>query len=109
MSPFEMSREFEPVDSAAVLEEDRRSNSRAKFRKQIHIRHAAPSVGESSGTVIDLSRDGLYFTTPSTHFQVGMQLQMTFPDSGSECTGEVVRIEALPQGRSGIGVRILGW
>jgi hypothetical protein len=109
MSLHKESHKLEDVASVAVQEEDRRLNSRAKFLKPLRIRHADNGIGESVGTMIDLSREGLYFTTQSSEYQVGMLLQMTLPNSGSECSGEVVRIEPLPQGRSGIGVRIFAW
>ena len=38
-----------------------------------------------------------------------MKLRLTLPYSGSECTGEVVHIQQLENGRLGVGVRILSW
>jgi hypothetical protein len=109
MSLHKESHKPEEVPSVAVHDEDRRLNSRAKFLKPLRVRRADPGIAESVGTMTDLSREGLYFTTQSSEYQVGMLLQMTLPDTGSECSGEVVRIEPLPRGRSGIGVRILAW
>src|SRR5712692_6624313 len=109
MSAFEETQMTGNHGRAAVLEEDRRTNSRAKFLKHIRIRHVDSSQADEVGTMIDLSRDGLYFTAKSSHYEAGMQLRVTLPGSGSECTCEVVRIERLKNGRLGIGVRILGW
>ena len=109
MSTFEEAQMIEKGGRPGVLEEDRRSNSRDKFLKHMRIRHLDSSYADEVGTMIDLSRDGLYFTARSKHYEAGMQLRVTLPGSGSECTCEVVRIERLKNGRLGIGVRILGW
>ena len=109
MSTSEKAQTIENVGKAGLLDENRRTNSRAKFLKHIRIRHLDSAHADEVGTMIDLSRDGLYFTTRSNHFQAGMELRVTLPGTGAECSCEVVRIEQLQNGRLGIGARILGW
>lgn len=100
---------FEDFAEAALLPEDRRFNKRTRVLKNIRILHVDPSNYEEIGTMVDISRDGLYFIARSDYFQVGMELRLILPTSGSECKCEVVRTERLPNGRKGVGVRILGW
>ena len=93
---------------AGVVEaEDRRGNSRAKFRKNIRISPLDAS-GDHVATMTDLSRDGLYFTVRSQDYTIGSQLRITLPN-GNECLCEVVRIEKLPSDAIGVGLRILNW
>jgi hypothetical protein len=107
MNWFERSAPLGTSSGALETEEDRRCNERNKFLKPIHIRHVDPPHSQREGTMMDLSRDGLYFTVRSPHYEVGMQLHLTLPHSGSEWTCEVVRTERLPNGGQGVGVRIL--
>jgi hypothetical protein len=101
--------------AAVLTDEDRRSNDRAKFMKAIRICRQGPSgngsgTGPSSeevGTMIDLSRDGLYVTARSHDYPLGTQLLLQLPSTGSEWTCEVVRTEVLPNGSLGMGVRII--
>lgn len=96
--------------STVAGEEDRRSDERTKVLKPVLIRHLNSSPeDEVAGTLVDLSRDGLCFTVRSDEYRVGMELHLTFPDAGSECSCEVVRTERLLNGRIGIGARIIGW
>ncbi len=109
MSSFAKALTLEEFANAALLAEDRRSNARVKCMKPIRIRHLDPPHDEEVGTMTNLSRDGFYFIARSHHYQVGKELRLSFPKTGSECTCEVARIEQLPNGRRGIGVRILRW
>jgi hypothetical protein len=96
-------------DSALLLEDDRRDVNRVKVLKQARISDLDGTPHAELATVIDLTREGLYFTVRDPQLKVGAELRLFFPDIGSECTGVAVRIEQLPDGRQGIGVRILGW
>jgi hypothetical protein len=109
MNSHERGARLENFAGAALLPEDRRSNTRAKFLKNIRIHHVDSANYEKIGTMVDLSRDGLYFIARSDYFQVGMELRLILPNSDSECRCEVVRTERLPNGRKGVGVRIIGW
>ena len=108
MSSVEKALTFEEIAQTALLGEDRRCNTRVKVLKPVRIRHV-DSSHEEAGTITNLSRDGLNFTARSNHYQVGMELRLTLPYAGSECTCEVVRIQQLENGRVGVGVRVLRW
>jgi hypothetical protein len=101
------------VQEQSTLVEDRRFNERTRLLTAVQIRQVGAAGTaldcEQYATLIDLSRDGLYFTARSHEYQVGAQLHLTLVESNSECTGEVVRTEALPNGSQGVGVRILAW
>ena len=93
---------------AALLEdEDRRYSKRIRFHKTVQITTLSDSTEGIWGTVTDLSRDGLYFTSRSSHYRVGMELRLTFENGGSEFLCQVVRFEELPGGRTGVGARII--
>ncbi len=109
-----MSSEEKPLKGndaarAMLLAEERRSGTRVRILKHVRIRHLDSSHPEELGTITNLSRDGLNFIARSNHFQIGMELRLTLPYTGSECTCEVMRIQHLENGRLGIGVRILTW
>ncbi len=100
---------LEEAAQAALLVEERRCNARLKIVRPVRIRHLDSSHEEEVGTMTNLSRDGLNFIARSNHYQVGMELRLTLPYAGSECTCEVVRVQKLENGRLGIGVRIRSW
>jgi len=108
MSVFEKALTLDVLGVTAVLPEDRRYNTRDRLVRDISIQSLDPSQPQLVGTVIDLSRDGLYFTV-SSRFEVGTPLRLRFSSCRSECLCEVVRVESLPQGRFGVGARILSW
>lgn len=105
MSLFE--EDSSALGGAVDLAEDLRCNERAKFRKNVSISPIGSSLSYTV-TLIDLSRDGLYFTTRSQRFELGEQLRVVLPNS-SECTCEVVRTEELPSAGIGVGLRIVSW
>jgi hypothetical protein len=95
---------------AALAEEDRRFNERTKIVRPVVIRTlATTNTAEQLGTVIDLSRDGLYFTVRAHVYTPGMELHLVMPESKTECTCEVVRTEKLPNGSLGVGARVIAW
>src|SRR5713226_346247 len=109
MSSEEKPLKREEAAPIALLAEDRRCSARVKILKHVRIFHLNSSHNEELGTLTNLTRDGLNFIARSNHYQVGMGLRLTLPYSGSECTGEVVHIQELENGRLGVGVRILSW
>ena len=109
MSSEEKPLKREEDARVALLAEDRRCSTRVKILKHVRICHVNSSDHEELGTLTNLTRDGLNFIARSNHYQVGMELRLTLPYSGSECTGEVVHIQQLENGRLGVGVRILSW
>ncbi len=99
---------LKPNEVEGVNSEDRRFNARNRMVKDVIVLSLDSSQPKAEGTVLDLSRDGVYFTTACS-YQVGTPLILQFSGVRSECLCEVTRIEQLPQGRFGIGVRILSW
>jgi len=93
----------------AANEDDRRWDTRRKILKRVRVRHVDTSREDEVGTMIDLSRDGLYFAVRSHQYRVGMEIRLLFPQGTSSCCCEVVRTEPLANGHFGIGVRILEW
>jgi len=62
---------------------------------------------------INVSRSGLYFSSQRDSYHRGMKVLLTIPfrdfvaDAGPEERGEVVRVEHLKDGRTGVAVRLL--
>jgi PilZ domain len=101
--------------SAPRSKAERRSSRRCKFTQLMRIRPSDPQrqhFDDMRGT-ISVSRTGVYFQTSETGYQVGMRLFLIMPysqDPGStnrEYLAEVVRTDALPNGLTGIGVKLL--
>ncbi|HXN53681.1 MAG TPA: PilZ domain-containing protein [Candidatus Acidoferrum sp.] len=94
---------------------ERRSSRRCKFTQLMRIRPSDPQrlhFDDMRGT-ISVSRTGVYFQTSETGYEVGMRLFLIMPysqDPGAtnrEYLAEVVRKDSLPNGLTGIGVKIL--
>src|ERR1700720_519431 len=94
---------------------ERRSSRRCKITQLMRIRPSDPQrqhFDDMRGT-ISVSRTGVYFQTSETGYEVGMRLFLIMPysqDPGStnrEYLAEVVRKDALPNGLTGIGVKLL--
>ncbi len=103
---------FEAILSAEELaallqDEDRRYCKRVRFNKTVQIHQLDTSSESNWGTVTDLSRGGLYFTSRCNTYKVGMELRLTFHGGGAEYRCKVVRTEELPGGRMGVGACIV--
>jgi hypothetical protein len=94
---------------------ERRSSRRCKFTQLMRIRPSDPErrhFDDMRGT-ISVSRTGVYFQTSETGYDVGMRLFLVMPysnDPGAtnrEYLAEVVRKDPLPNGLTGIGVKLL--
>ena len=94
---------------------ERRASRRCKFTQLMRIRPSDPQrthFDDMRGT-ISVSRTGVYFQTSETGYEIGMRLYLIMPysqDPGStnrEYLAEVVRKDALPNGLTGIGVKLL--
>ncbi len=87
---------------------ERRRQLRLKFSRPVRVGSEAKyGHVEEVRTTLNVSRDGLYFTTSLEHYRVGMLTAVTFPYSPAdpvkmEEIGEVVRVERLGDGRTGI-------
>jgi hypothetical protein len=100
---------FEEIANATATAEDRRIHDRLKLMKTIHISCFDSALAQETATVVDISREGLYFTVRSRHYRVGMEVRVTIPSLEFEGVCKVVRIEELPSGCLGIGSHMLGW
>jgi hypothetical protein len=94
---------------------ERRASRRCKFTQLMRIRPSDPQrthFDDMRGT-ISVSRTGVYFQTSETGYEIGMRLFLIMPysnDPGStnrEYLAEVVRKDPLPNGLTGIGVKLL--
>src|SRR6202022_838371 len=103
-----------PVSSKRAKAE-RRSSRRCKFTQLMRIRPSDPQrqhFDDMRGT-ISVSRTGVYFQISETCYEVGMRLFLIMPysqDPGAtsrEYLAEVVRTDSLPNGLTGIGVKLL--
>jgi hypothetical protein len=101
--------------SAKRGKSERRGSRRCKFTQLMRIRPSDPQrmhFDDMRGT-ISVSRTGVYFQTSETGYDVGMRLFLIMPysqDPGStnrEYLAEVVRKDSLPNGLTGIGVKLL--
>jgi len=68
---------------------------------------------EEIGTTSNVSREGFYFLTKREHYQEGMRLLVTLPYHSPrdrrdrEYLAQVVRVELLDDGQSGVAVQLL--
>jgi PilZ domain len=94
---------------------ERRSARRCKMTQLMRLRPSDPELDpfEDIRGTLSLSRNGAFFHSSETGYQVGMRLFVTMPYSKGPSTmhreylAEVVRREQLPNGLFGIGFKIL--
>jgi PilZ domain len=94
---------------------ERRGSRRCKITQLMRIRPSDPErdhFDDLRGT-ISVSRSGVYFQTSETGYEVGMRLFVTMPYNhevgaiNREYLAEVVRVDALINGMTGVGFKIL--
>lgn len=93
---------------------DRRRRRRAKISAQVHVRAVeTPEPFEEVCMTVDVSRDGLLFTSESQNYFKGQLLEVVFPFSnmtGAINQGqpaEVVRVLRQPEGKFGIALQFV--
>ena len=93
---------------------DRRRRKRAKISAQVHVRvKDAAEPFEEVCTSVDVSRDGLLFTTTKLGYRRGQQLEIVFPYSSAATalnqaqTAEVVRVSEQPGKRIAVALEFL--
>jgi hypothetical protein len=92
----------------------KRRYRRAKMAKPVRVRPSEPRDEhfEDLPISINASKEGIYFTTRRKDYYKGMRVFVTFPFSSAhdpmncEYVAEVVRIEELPNGKSGVAVHL---
>jgi hypothetical protein len=104
-----------PIAGRAPTQAERRGSRRCKITQLMRIRPSDPekeNFDDMRGT-ISVSRSGVYFQTSETSYEIGMRLFVTMPYSHEahamthEYLSEVVRVDALPNGMTGVGFKIL--
>jgi hypothetical protein len=94
---------------------ERRGSRRCKINQLMRIRPSDPEkehFEDLRGTT-SVSRSGVSFQTSQAGYEIGMRLFVTMPYSrdpsstNREYLGEVVRIEPLKNGLTGVGVKLL--
>lgn len=96
-----------------VAPSERRRRKRVKVSAQVRVRATDTKVPafEEVATTIDVSRDGILFSTSRQDFRKGMSVGVTFPFStapnalNSEQPAEVVRVSDLGNGQCGIAIQ----
>ena len=94
---------------------ERRGSRRCKINQLMRIRPSDPEREhfEDLRGSTSVSRGGVYFQTSEKGYQVGLRLFVTMPYSNMpsalnrEYLAEVVRVDALPNGLAGVGIKLL--
>jgi hypothetical protein len=103
------------IAGRAPAQPERRGSRRCKITQLMRIRPSDPekeNFDDMRGTV-SVSRSGVYFQTSETTYEIGMRLFVTMPYSHEahamtrEYLCEVVRVDAHPNGMTGVGFKIL--
>src|SRR5246127_1866793 len=91
---------------------ERRRRKRAKITAQVHVRVVnSPEPFEEVCKSVDVSRDGLLFTSARAGYWKGQMLEVTFPYSTAAAAlntaqpAEVVRVESSADGQHGVAVQ----
>ena len=89
-----------------------RTSPREILSEPVRIRPSDPQFTEEICKTANVSRGGLYFTTSTKHYFVGMNVVVTLnfgPDDPRhhEQIGDVVRVDQLPDEMWGVAIRIL--
>jgi hypothetical protein len=94
---------------------ERRGSRRCKINQLMRIRPSNPEkehFEDLRGTT-SVSRSGVFFQSSEKGYEIGMRLFVTMPYSrdpaanNREYLAEVVRVDELPNGLSGVGIKLL--
>jgi hypothetical protein len=102
-----------PEEAEKKYAEQRRSR-RAKIARPVRVRPSEPRDEhfEDLPISVNASKEGIYFVSRREAYYPGMRVFVTFPFSSAhdpmncEYVAEVVRVEKLPNGRSGVAVHL---
>jgi hypothetical protein len=91
---------------------ERRSTPRTTLQQVVRIRPFDPALPPGYCTTVNISRDGLYFTTSAGHYAIGTNVYVTGdfqPGSpiNQALAGAIVRVDRLEDNRFGLAVQIL--
>jgi CheY-like chemotaxis protein len=102
-----------PAKAQSFAGADRRRRKRAKISAQVHVRVSGLKSREEICTSIDVSRDGLLFTSGLAGYSVGQTIEVIFPYSAAATSlnkaepAEVVRVSEQPGQRFAVAVQFL--
>jgi CheY-like chemotaxis protein len=106
------SAEANKAQATATQQADRRRRKRAKITAQVQIRAInSPEPFEEVCKSVDVSRDGLLFTTNRAGYWKGQRLDVTFPYSNAAAAlnqaqqADVVRVQEASGGQWSIAVQ----
>ncbi|HVB55549.1 MAG TPA: response regulator [Candidatus Acidoferrales bacterium] len=95
-------------------EKDRRGRRRAKMSAQVHIRAVnSPEPFQEVCMTVDVSRDGLLFTSNFAGYWKGQRVDIAFPYSSAATAinqgypADVVRVQKQPGGKNAVAVHFL--
>jgi len=99
----------------ATTPSERRGTRRCKITQLMRIRPSDPEKEhfEDLRGTMSVSRTGVYFQTSEAGYELGMRLFVTMPytqgaaSMSREYLAEVVRVEPMSNGMTGIGFKIL--
>jgi hypothetical protein len=102
-----------PETTTTKFAELRRSR-RAKIAKPLRVRPSEPRDEhfEDLPISVNASKEGIYFHTRRANYYKGMRVFVTFPFTSvhdpmnCEYVAEVVRVEALPNGKFGVALHL---
>ena len=91
-----------------------RRSRRAKIARPVRVRPSEPRDEhfEDLPVSVNASKEGIYFISRRVAYYPGMRVFVTFPFSSAhdpmncEYVAEVVRVEKLPNGKSGVAVHL---
>ena len=94
---------------------EHRRTRRAKIARALRVRPSEPRDDhfEDMPVSVNASKDGIYFTTRRESYYPGMRVFVTFPYTSQhdpmncEYVAQVVRVEKLPNGKTGVAVHLL--
>jgi CheY-like chemotaxis protein len=112
MNPTNPAEAASLPSKSVVTNADRRRRKRAKITAQVHVRGGIGTINtfEDLCTSIDVSRDGLLFTTIRKDYWVGQVLDVTFPYSSAATAintsqrAKIVRMFETKDGRPAVAV-----
>ena len=98
-----------------ISQAERRGSRRCKINQLMRIRPSDPEKEhfEDLRGSTSVSRSGVFFQTNEKGYELGMRLFVTMPYSrdpaaiNREYLAEVVRLDLLPNGLIGVGIRLL--
>jgi hypothetical protein len=106
---------FSMPNAPEMQHANQRRNRRAKIARPLRVRPSEPRDDHFEDLPISLnaSKEGIYFTTRQEAYYPGMRVFITFPFTSQhdpmncEYVAEVLRVEKLPNGKTGVAVHLI--